>query len=185
MAHITINLPDQTIHIHAQRELVFEMVSTLGNSANGKKESRSHGSPTTPAVKIIATSGNRQLVEFHTPLKIGPLSTTWKTTEWVTPNAPSSIDFDLLPDKGPIGGGLRQLNDRFEFDAVGNCTELTYKSRFGIRWSIGGWILGKLVFGPIIRSHMVTHLTELKLTVENRAKRSRLYPQLDCSAGDE
>lgn len=187
MAHIPIDLPDQSIHIHAQRELAFEVVAALGPTEEKRGQGGSAKSKldSAPAVKIIATNSDRQLVEFNTPLKLGPVRKTWKTTEWVSPMPPLSIDFNLLPDRGFIAGGLRELVDRFEFEDEGGCTVLTYKSRFGIRWSIGGWVLGKVLFGPVIRNHMIDHLAEVKVLVENRAKRSRIYPLRDCTVGDE
>ena len=117
-------------------------------------------------------------------MKIGPISTTWKTTEWVLPEKPVSISFELVPDHGIIIGGLRQLTDQFIFKKQGNCTVLTYKSRFGIRWSVGGWLVGKIIIGPIIKKHMVEHLVEVKAVIENRARRSRVYPQRECSEAD-
>ena len=125
------------------------------------------------------------LVEFTTPVKLGPVSMTWKSIEWVIPIKPTSIDFELVPAGGVLAGGFRQLSDRFEFENEGNCTRMIYKSRFGIRWSVGGWLFGKLLIGPIIKSHMIEHLGEVKELVENRAKRSRIYPQKDCTVGDE
>ncbi len=124
------------------------------------------------------------LVEFRSRVNIGPLSTTWKTTEWVSPNRPESISFELVPDSGIIRGGLRQLTDKFEFEKQGNCTLLTYRSRFGIRWSVGGWLLGKALIGPIIKKHMLEHLAAVKETIERRASRSRLYPQVACDQID-
>ncbi len=177
MAHIPIDLPEQSVHIHAQRQLVFEMISAMGAPGGDKAD---NGKPV-----VLQQDGNRMLVRFSTPLKIGPISTTWTTTEWVTPNMPTAIDFELVPANGIIAGGLRQLNDHFEFEVQDNCTMLRYKSRFGIRWSVGGWVLGKALFGPVIKKHMIEHLEEVKEMVENRAKRSRIYPQLACSENDE
>ncbi len=175
MAHITVVLPEQSIHIHAQRELAFEMVSAIGGSMpNGK--SGSNSKPT-----ILKEEESRMFVEFKTPMKLGPFSMTWKSREWVTPVKPESIDFEMVPGSGIVNGGLRQLSDRFEFEQQGNCTVLKYKSRFGIRWSVGGWILGKFLFAPMIKSHMNEHLHEVKEMVESRAVRSRIYPQLPCS----
>ncbi|MBT3554861.1 MAG: hypothetical protein HN926_01730 [Chloroflexi bacterium] len=182
MAHIPINLSDQSIHIHAQRPLAFEMVSVLG-VGGGVPQASNAGS--TPSIKVLATNGDRQLVEFHTPLKAGPWQMNWKTTEWVAVKHPTSIDFELLPSGGILAGGLRQLTDRLEFVAQGNCTELIYKSRFGIRWSIGGWLVGKILVAPIIKSHMLEHLEDLKVKIENRARRSRLYPQLPCKEDEQ
>jgi len=174
VAHIPIDLPDQSIHIHAPRELAFEMISALG-SMSGDKSARA------PMSKVLRKEADKMLIEFNTPLKLGPIATTWKTTEWVTPMQPSSIDFELVPTDGILAGGLRQLSDRFEFAEEGNCTVLNYKSRFGIRWSVGGWLLGIAVVKPIIKAHMIEHLDEIKEMIENRAKRSRVYPQLACT----
>ena len=182
MAHIPIKLPDQSIHIHAQRPLAFEMVSALGVVSGAPQSSNT---ATTPSIKVLATNGDRQLVEFHTPLKLGVFKTNWNTTEWVSPKSPTSIDFELLPSDGLLAGGLQQLTDRFEFVAKGNCTELIYKSRFGVRWSIGGWLVGKILVAPIIKSHMIEHLEELKVKIENRARRSRVYPQLPCAEDEQ
>jgi hypothetical protein len=173
VAHIPIDLPEQSVHIHAQRELAFEMISAIGEP-NG-------GSAAGDVPVVLEQEGDRMLVQFKTPLKLGPISTMWATVEWVTPNVPSAINFELVSDSGIISGGLRELIDRFEFEEQGNCTVLRYKSRFGIRWSVGGWLLGKLLFGPIIKSHMIEHLAEIKEMVENRAKRSHIYPQHECS----
>jgi hypothetical protein len=172
VAHISIHIPDQSAHIHAQRELAFEMISAMGTGGTGDEN---------PIATVLKQETHRMLVEFNNPLKIGPISTNWKTTEWVSPYMPSAIDFELVPASGILTGGLRELIDRFEFTQQGNCTVLTYKSQFGIRWSVGGWLLGKTVIAPIIKSHMIEHLDEVKEMVENRAKRSRVYPQLACS----
>lgn len=182
MAHIPIDLPDQSVHIHADRELAFEMVSALGS---GPTSSNCNDGSSRPMSKVLEKRDDRMLVEFATPLKLGPLSTTWISTEWVTPMTPTSIDFELVPARGVVAGGLQQLSDRFEFEQEGNCTRLRYKSRIGIRWSVGGWLLGKVLIGPFIKSHMVEHLGEVKELVENRAKRSRIYPQKDCTIGGD
>ena len=185
MAHIPIDLPDQSVHVHAQRELAFEVVSSFGagGKAGGMSGSFGAGKRGESAL-VLEESETRMLVEFRTHIKFGPFSATWKTTEWVSPEKPVSIDFELVPDHGIISGGLRLLTDHFEFEQQGNCTVLTYKSRFGIRWSVGGWMLGKALIGPIIKRHMIEHLGEVKETIESRASRSRLYPQLECDEGD-
>ncbi|TDI88639.1 MAG: hypothetical protein E2O75_08655 [Chloroflexi bacterium] len=190
MAHIPIDLPDQSIHIHAQRELAFEVISALGSGASGMASAGDMAGGTgarkqSPTSVVLEEDGDRMLVEFRSHVKIGPISTTWKTTEWVLPEKPVSISFELVPDHGIITGGLRQLTDHFDFEKQGNCTVLTYKSRFGIRWSVGGWLLGKALIGPIIKKHMIEHLGEVKEMIESRAGRSRLYPQLECDEGDE
>ena len=186
MAHIAIDLPEQSVHIHAQRELAFEVITAFGNSASagGKNGGAVIGEHDSTNV-VLEKDGDRMLVEFRTPVKLGPVSTVWKTTEWVSPEKPESISFELVPDHGILTGGLRQLTDRVDFKKQGNCTVLTYRSRFGIRWSVGGWLLGKMLIGPIIEKHMIEHLGEVKEMIENRARRSRIYPQLACDESEE
>lgn len=175
MAHIPIDLPEQSVHVHAQRELAFEVMTSFG--AGGGGMGPGEGGP--PTV-VIQDDGDSMLVEFRTALKFGPIATTWMTTERVTPARPVSIDFKLVPAHGIVTGGLRELNDQITFEKRGNCTLITYKSRFGIRWSIGGWLLGKVVIVPIIRKHMIEHLSEVKAMIEDRASKSRVHPQLAC-----
>ena len=184
MAHIPIDLPDQSVHIHAQRDLAFEVISSFGNGGNGGPANGNGGSQR-PMSVVLKEDGSRMLVEFQSNIKFGLISTTWKTTEWVSPAKPTSIAFELVPASGIMAGGLRQLTDRFDFHEKGNCTVLTYKSRFGMRWSVGGWLLGKMLIGPIIKKHMIEHLGEVKIMIESRASRSRLYPQLDCDEADD
>ncbi len=185
MAHIPIDLPDQSIHIHAQRELAFEVISSFGGNGGRLDGGSGVGSVNPkPMSVVLAEDGARMLVEFNSRVKVGPIVTTWKTIEWVSPDKPESISFELVPDRGIIAGGLRQLTDRFDFIKQGDCTLLTYRSSFGIRWSVGGWLVGKIIIGPIIKKHMVEHLVEVKVVIENRARRSRVYPQRECSEGD-
>jgi hypothetical protein len=121
------------------------------------------------------------LVEFNSPVKIGPgMNTVFKTTEWVTMSEPEQINFRLVPGRGPITGGLRDLSDRFVFDDHGSCTVLTYESAFAIRWSVFGWVLGKMFFARYLKDHMIKHLAEVKTIVEARAGRSKVYPQAAC-----
>lgn len=186
MTHIPIDLPDQAVHIHAQRELAFEVISSFGGTGNGMQGGSASGAMNhKPGSVVLAEDGSRMLVEFNTLVKVGPFAATWKTTEWVSPDKPESIGFELVPDRGIIAGGLRQLTDHFDFEKQGDCMLLTYRSRFGIRWSFAGWLLGKVVISPIIKKHMVEHLVEVKAVIENRARRSRVYPQRECSEPDD
>lgn len=164
-----ITLRPAEVHIHADRRLAFQVVTAFGAAS-------SDGSP---GPKVLEDHGDRKLVAFSTPVKLLGFSKPFPTTEWVTLNEPEQIDFELVPGKGPIVGGLKLLIDRFTFEDRSGCTLLRYESRFAIRWSWPGWLLGKLLFAPVIGSHMRHHLDELKLTIEERAKRSRAFPQVE------
>ncbi len=164
-----IALPPAEIHIHADRRLAFQVVTAFGAAASGGG---------VPGPKILQDEGDRKLVAFSTPVKLLGMNRVFPTTEWVTLNEPEQIDFDLVPGKGPIAGGLKLLKDRFTFEDREGCTLMRYESTFAIRWSWPGWILGKLLFAPIIGSHMRHHLDELKVMIEERASRSRAFPQV-------
>lgn len=164
-----IFLPQAQIHIHADRRLVFQVVTAFGA---GMAESGM------PVPKVLQDEGDRKLVAFSTPLKMPGYTKIFPTNEWVTMKEPEQIDFNLVPGNGPIVGGLKLLADRFTFEDREGCTLMRYDSKFAIRWSWPGWILGKLLFAPVIRSHMHHHLDELKVMIEERAKRSRVFPQV-------
>lgn len=164
-----IALPTAEIHIHADRRLVFQVVTAFGAATS---ESGA------PGPKLLQDDGDRKLVQFSTPVKLLGMQKAFPTNEWVTMKEPERIDFNLVPGDGPITGGLKLLSDRFTFEDQSGCTLMRYDSTFGIRWSWPGWVLGKLLFAPILKSHMRHHLDGLKVMVEERAKRSRVFPQV-------
>ena len=170
MAVIPIRVEPEEVHIRADRRLAFKVVTGF-TSRNGALER---------APRVLETDGDRLLVEFRTPVEFGfGIRRYFRTVEWLTLREPEQIDFELVPGKGPIAGGLKQLDDRFLLEDVDGCTEFRYESTFCIRWSIFGWLLGKLLFQRAIKRHMRRHLAELKETIEARAERSRIYP-LEC-----
>ena len=171
MSAIPITAPSQQVHINADRRLTFQVIAAMGTG----------GGPGDSANRVLERDGERMLVEFNSPVKLGPgIKTVFKTTEWVTMTEPEQITFKLVPGHGPLTGGLRDLDDRFVFKDHGGCTVLTYESRFAIRWSIFGWMVGRLWFSRYMKKHMIEHLAEVKTMVEARAERSRIYPQIAC-----
>ncbi len=169
-----IVLPPAEIHVHSDRRLAFQVLTAFGS---GDSETG------IPRPKVLEDRGDRKLVAFHTPIKLLGRSIVFPTNEWVTLNEPEQIDFRLVPGTGPITGGLKLLEDRFTLEDRKGCTLLRYESTFGIRWSWPGWILGKLLFAPVLRSFMQEHLDEVKITIEDRAKRSRVFPQVESCSG--
>jgi len=135
-----------------------------------------------PSNRVLEDEGTRKFVEFTTPISLGfGMHRNWVTTEWVDLHEPESIDFNLVPGNGPITGGLKLLNDRFELRDQGSCTEFTYHSKFGIRWSVFGWALGKIFLRKLMHKFMREHLIELKVMIEARAELSRVHPQIACT----
>ncbi len=170
MAVIPIRIEPEEIHIRADRRLAFQVVTAFG------AEQGEHGA----SAKVLETEGDRMLVEFNTQVKLlFGMTRVFRTVEWVTLDEPERIDFSLVPGKGPVTGGLKLLEDRFILEDDAGCTDLRYESSFGIRWSIWGWVIGKLWVERYLKRHMREHLATLKETIEARAKRSRLYA-LEC-----
>lgn len=165
-----ITIKPQEVHIHADRRLAFEVLTSFGTAMR----SGDGGS-----AEVLRDEGDRMLVRFNTPVKLLGLIKIWPTEEWVTPTEPEQIDFELVPGKGPLVGGLKLLTDRFTLHDASGCTVMRYESTFGIRWSWPGWLLGKLAIAPLIRSHMHHHLDDVKDTIEARAARSHVYQRVE------
>jgi hypothetical protein len=164
------------IHIHADRRLAFQVLTAFDVVTPGEQAA--------PAPRILQDEGDRKLVAFSTPIKMLGMTKVFPTTEWVSMQEPEQIDFSMVPGKGVIVGGLKLLQDRFTLEDRSGCTLLRYDSTFGIRWSWPGWILGKLLFERVMRSTMNHHLKEVKVMIEERAKRSRMFPQVEnCPEG--
>ena len=170
MAVIPIKIKPEKIHITSDRRLAFQVITAFGAS-NGSK-----GIENGPSNRVLREEDDRKLIEFVTPVNLGPgMSRNWVTNEWVKMSEPEEVTFDLVPGKGPITGGLKLLSDRFVFEVVDNCTDLTYESTFGIRWSVFGWLFGKMFVERYLKKHMREHLAEVKPVIEARAARSRVY----------
>ena len=166
MAVIPIKIEPEKIHLISDRRLAFQVITAFGVSASDNGQ----------ANRVIKEEGDRKLVEFVTPVPLGfGRKRNWVTNEWVEMSEPNEITFNLVPGKGPITGGLKLLSDRFVFEVVDNCTDLTYESTFGIRWSIFGWVFGKVFIERYLKKHMRDHLLEMKPVIEARAARSRVY----------
>ena len=163
---IPITVEPQEVHVHADRRLSFQVLTAFGASAQESGAS----------TKVLAEEKGRRLVEFHTPVR-GLLGRrkVHRTVEWVALHEPERIDFE------GVEGPLPLLRDRFTLEAQGNCTLFRYESTFGVRGWVLGWVLGVLYVRPMMKRFMSRHLEEFKETIEARAKRSRVYPQLPCS----
>ena len=164
-----IRLRPLEINIHADRCLAFQVLTAFGASASGEGASS----------KVLERDGSRTLVEFHTPGRdLLGRRRTYRTIEWVTPREPDLVEFE------GVEGPLDMLHDRFTLVAEGGCTRLIYESEFGMKGWLAGCLMGVLVVRPMLKRMMQKHLTEMKNTIEARAKRSRLYPKRPCAEED-
>ena len=119
-----IEMDSARIHIHADRRLAFQVLTAFGAKSGDDSGN-----------EVIEDHGDRKFVRFKTPVKFAGRTWIFETTEWVTLSEPERIDFELVPGKGPITVGLKLLRDRFTLEDRDGCTEMTYDSTFGIRWS--------------------------------------------------
>ena len=157
--------PVETL-IHADRRLAFQVVTAFGASSG------SEGAST----RILKDEGGRLLVEFLTETKqLFGRRKVYKTVEWVTKHEPDRIDFE------GVEGPLAILRDSFTFLPDGGCAVFRYESEFAVRWWVLGWIVGIAYVRPMLRRFMVGHVKKLKETIEERARRSKVYPQVPCS----
>ena len=161
---IPIRMEPVEIHIHADRRLAFQILTAFGaNQPDGGFS------------KVLREETGRKLVEFHSliPTARGGKK-LYRTVEWVTLHEPEAIDFE------GVEGPLNLLRDRFVLDDVGGCTRLRYESTFGVRGGVFGWLVGRLRVKPLLAAFMLEHTRKLKETIEERAKRSRIFPYREC-----
>ncbi|MFQ5520377.1 MAG: hypothetical protein ACE5FK_03165, partial [Candidatus Methylomirabilia bacterium] len=55
-----------------------------------------------------------------------------------------------------------------------------YESTFGMKGWIFGWLVGRFHVKPLLSRFMHEHARELKQTIEERAKRSHVFPYREC-----
>ena len=82
-----------SIHIHADRRSVFQMLTTFGEGAPGFEETS----------RVLSQEAARSLVEFYTR-KCGVVGgcRIYRTVEWVTPYEPERIEFSTVEDPLPM-----------------------------------------------------------------------------------
>ncbi len=168
-----ITLEPRSVHIQADRRLVYQVLTAYGNMGLD-----GYGS------EVMEDHGDRKLVEFHTPLKIRKKTHVVRSVEWVQLTEPERIDFWLAEgyeDKSIFA--LNLLEDAFALEARDGCTEMTYESRFAVKTPVIGWILARMMIAPVMRRHMVDHLEDIRGLCEARAERSRVFPQVGCWHG--
>ena len=164
---ISISLEAQSIHIHADRNLAFQVLTAFGAAGP-------HGDASS---RVLERSDGRLLVEFKTPVSgLFGRRKVYRTVEWVTLDEPKRVDFEGTQGPLPV------LRDRITLEAQENCTLIHYTSTFGVRGWVPGWIVGQLYVKPMMKRFIRDHLQELKEAIESRARRSRVYPQLPCVA---
>ncbi len=152
-------------HIHADRRLAFQVLTAFGAS-------QSDGGSST----VLKDDGNRKLVEFRSLIPTAAAGKQMiRTVEWVTLHEPEAIDFE------GVEGPLPFLRDRFVLQDTGGCTSFRYESTFGLKGWIVGWLIGRRRVKLRLSRFMRAHADSLKATIEERARRSRVFPYRGCA----
>ena len=154
------------LHIHADRRLVFQVITSFGASTPGSQASS----------QVLSQEEGRLLVEFHTPGRdLFGRRRVYRTVEWVVPHEPERVEFEA------VEGPLSITRDRFILEEEEGCTLLRYECESGIKGWVAGWLLGMLYVRPTLKRLMREHLEHIKETVEARAGRSKAFPQQPCA----
>lgn len=160
---IPIRLAPVELHVHADRRLAFQVLTAFG----ARQED---GSSST----VLKDEGDRKLVEFRSVIPTRGRQKIYRTVEWVTLHEPDEIRFE------GVEGPLDLLQDRFLLENLDGCTLFRYESTIGLSGGVAGWLRGQLMVRPVLRKFMREHSRTLKATIEDRARRSRVYPYRDC-----
>ena len=161
---IPVQMEPVETHIHADRRLAFQVLTAFGARQ-----------PDGGFSTVLRDEGSRKLVEFHSliPTAAGGKKVV-RTVEWVILHAPEAIDFEGV--EGPVPF----LRDRFVLEDVGGCTRFRYESTFGLKGWIIGWLVARFRVKLLLARFMREHTHALRAAIEERAKRSRVFPHRGC-----
>ena len=161
---IPVEMSPVEAHIHADRRLAFQVLTAFGAKQADGGYSR-----------VLKTEGQWRLVEFHQPVGNRMVS----TVEWVLAKEPEEVHF--IGARGP----LKLLEDRFLLADVEGCTRFSYHSTIGLPGSLAGWLIARFRVKRIVERFMAEHVQELKHAIEERAKRSKVFPYRPCGLDTE
>ena len=155
-----ITLTPQTLVIKAHRELVFQMMSTIGK---GKLPGSAAMSS-----KLISRNGDTIIAEFYT--REG--CKTYTTLEEIVLYKPERITYRWL--KGPI----KYVSEDFRFlETNDGGSVLAYRGEFDMKIPFFGWLIGRFYIKAKFERVVLEHMEEIKGAAEARAARSHLFPR--------
>lgn len=159
----------RSVQVCADRRLAFQVLTAFGaKTADGSTS------------EVLSEAGNTKLVKFTTPVKLIWRTRQLATEERVTLDEPRTIDFELLRAENYMRV-FSLFKERFTLQDADGCTDFTYDSRFRIHGMPLSYPFAVGVVRPILARFMEQHLAELKQTIEQRAERSKMYPQKKCA----
>ena len=163
-----IHLKPIDVEVAAPREMVFQILSAIGNGQIPGSQGDS--------ARVLSRDGNTIIAEFHT--RAG--RRTFVTEEEVTLYPPERITFRHL--KGP----LSYVWEEITLEARGAATVLRHRGEFSVNnWPVLGWLIGRLYVKPLFERVVSDHFNRIKEAAEGRAIRSHLFrPPSSTMAGD-
>ena len=155
-----VKLAAQKVAIDAPRELVFQMLSSIGKGSLPGAQGESS--------KVLERDGDTIVAEFYTPSG----NRIYRTVERVRLYPPERITFAHL--EGP----LTFSEEEFNLVKQDEGTELQYNGEIGykIRGLPGvGWLIALLYVKPKYDTVIRKHMRALKSAAEARAARSHVF----------
>lgn len=155
-----IKLRSHKVLIKAPRELVFQMMSSIGS---GRIKGDNNESS-----KVLCRDGNHLIAQFRT--KAGPL---WYTTiEEIDFEPPERITFKHL------SGPLHYAWEEFVYNDVDGDTEVIHNGEFIWHpFPVIGKLAGLMYTRPAFERVIDKHMKVIKDAAEERAARSHVFPR--------
>ncbi len=148
-------LPSLRLSISARRELVFQLISAVGQGPDA-----SH------ARVVERPSSDRAIVEFTTPV----FGRTVRTLEEVMFLPPDRITYRLL--RGPLPG----VHEEFRLEPADGGTVLYYSGGFQAHGPWPRTVFDRLVVPRIYRRAVWKSMQDIKRAAEDRQRKSRVFP---------
>lgn len=154
--------------VDAPAALIYQMLAAIGQGAQGQGE----------GAQILEREGNNLVCDFWTtvPLPLGQ-SRRVRTRETVRLRPPDRIDYEHLD--GPVRG----LRESIKVESLGpGRSRLIYRGTYPSSGRLAGFAFRAISRAAIERT-MGDHFNDLRLRAEDRAKRSRLFWEVEAEAG--
>ncbi len=148
------------VHIMADRRLVFQMLSAIGQGQMPGSEGSS---------KVLEREGDRIVAEFHTPVKSVTGTKVYRTVEEVYLYPEERITFRGL--EGPMA----LMEEEFLLEEDQGCTDLHYSGTFAMGYWIFGWLVARFYVKRMLQRVVREHMLEIKGASEARASRSKVF----------
>ncbi len=151
-------LPSLSVSINAHRELVFQLISAVGQGPDARH-----------ARVVERPSSDRAIVEFTTPV----FGRIVRTLEEVMFFSPDRITYRLL--RGPLPG----VHEEFRMEPADGGTVLSYSGSFRAHGPWPRTLFDRVVVPWIYRRAVWKSMQDIKRAAEDRQRKSRVFPPSD------